>query len=166
MGIRVEVWPVAADGSGIWLLTEDAWRSDLIPADSEIHGEVELLAYQHAPDLPISVIHSTSWRQEPPGIVLTYVAVAAAGEFVQDYYPAARPVTLDLLAVAGKPYPHRADQAPVPRYLDVLIHAVRHLRFLLDTDTETADALGPHWARQLAPFEGALSGLYTDRHIA
>jgi len=133
-----------------------------------MHGEVELLAYRHAPDLPIGVIHSTSWRQDGPRVILTYVAVAsvAAGMFVADYSPMARPITLDVLAEVGKPYPHRADQAPWPRHLDVLMHAIRHLRFLRDTDSETSAALGPDWALHLAAFEPALSGLYTDRLTA
>jgi hypothetical protein len=163
MGILLEVWPVAADRDGIWLLADDAWRSDRLPADTRPHGEVELLAYQHAPDLPIAVYHSTSWRFDDPGVILTYIAVANLGEHVQDWWPLARPVTLDLLATVGKPWPHRADAEPVPRYLDVLVHAIRHLRFLRDTDAETSAALGPWWARHLEVFEPALSGLYTDR---
>lgn len=166
MGVRLEVWPVAADRAGIWLLAGDAWRSDRLDADARPHGEVELLAYRNAPDLPIAVYHSTSWRYDDPGVILTYIAVASVGDHVQDYVPMARPVTLDLLATVGKPWPHRADEEPIPRYVDVLVHAIRHLRFLLDTDTETADALGPRWRRQLAEVRPALAGLYTERRIA
>jgi hypothetical protein len=166
MGVRLEVWPVAADRTGIWLLADDAWRSGRLNADTRPHHEAELLAYEHAPDLPIAVYHSTSWRFDDPGVILTYIAVADLGEHVQDWWPMARPVTLDLLTAVGKPYPHRADDEPVPRYIDVLVHAIRHLRFLLDTDTETADALGPHWRQQLAEVKPALAGLYTDRLTA
>jgi hypothetical protein len=164
MGVRVELWVVAADQAGIWLVSgDDAWRSDRISADEDIHAEVELLAYGQAPDLALSVIHSTSWRQDGPGVVLTYIAIAQAGEFVQDRFPAAVPITTELLELVGRPYPHDAAQAPTPRHLDVLMHAVRHLRFLRDTDAPTRGAMSAEWRRHLEAFEPALSGMYSDR---
>ncbi len=66
---------------------------------------------------------------------------------------------MPVVPVAAKPL--QPDAAPIPRYIDVLIHAIRHLRFLLDTDSDVADALGPEWARHLRQFEPVLSGLYT-----
>jgi hypothetical protein len=167
MGVRVELWVVAADQAGIWLLNgDDAWRSDRISADEDVHAEVELLAYGHAPDLALSVIHSTSWRQDGPGIVLTYVAIGQAGEFVQDRWPHALPITTQLLELVGRPYPHDAAQAPVPRHLDVLVHSVRHLRFLRDTDAPTRDAMSADWRQHLEAFEPALAGLYSEPHVA
>ncbi len=164
MGVRIELWVVAADQAGIWLLNgDDAWRTDRISADEDVHAEVELLAYGHAPDLALSVIHSTSWRQDGPGIVLTYVAIGQAGEFVQDRWPRALPITAELLEEVGRAFPHAADEAPIPRHIDVLMHAVRHLRFLRDTDTPTRDAMSADWRRHLEAFEPALSGMYSDR---
>lgn len=160
MGIQVELWTVAADKAGIWLLGDDAWRSDRLAADADVHAEVELLAYQHAPDLALSLIHSTSWRQDGPGIVLTYIAIGQAGEHVQDRYPGALPIATGLLAEVGKPNWHEADAPPVPRYIDVLMHAVRHLRFLRDTDASALEAMSGHWRAHLAEFEPALSGMY------
>lgn len=163
MGVRAELWIVAADQTGIWLLNgDDAWRSDRISADGDVHAEVELLAYGHAPDLALSVIHSTSWRQDGPGVVLTYVAIGQAGEFVQDRWPSALPITTQLVELAGRPYPHDAAQAPLPRHLDVLMHAVRHLRFLRDTDAPTRDAMSAEWRHYLEAFEPALAGMYSD----
>jgi hypothetical protein len=167
MGVRVELWVAAADQAGIWLISgDDAWRSDRISADEDVQAEVELLAYGQAPDLALSVIHSTSWRQDGPGIVLTYVAIGQAGEFVQDQFPAALPITTELLEAVGRPYPHDAAQAPTPRHIDVLMHAIRHLRFLRDTDEPTRAAMSPEWRRHLEAFEPALSGLYSEPHVA
>ena len=64
MTTRVEVWPVAADELGIWLISgDDAWRPDLpVMADNEPHFDVELeLASHHAKD-STTLLHSTSWR--------------------------------------------------------------------------------------------------------
>jgi hypothetical protein len=49
MAVQVEIWPVAADAAGVWLLSgDDAWRPELaVPSDSEPHAEVELALAQH-----------------------------------------------------------------------------------------------------------------------
>jgi hypothetical protein len=160
-GVRLELWVMAADKTGIWLISgDDAWRTDRVSADEDAYAEIDLLAYGHAPDLALSVIHSTSWRQEASGFVLTFVAIAQAGEFVQDRYPGALPITAELAAAVGPPIPHAADQPPVPRYIDVAFHAVRHLRWLRDTDRPTHDAMSADWLRHLEPFEPALAMMY------
>ena len=160
-GVRLELWVLAADKTGIWLISgDDAWRTDRVSADEDAFAEIDLLAYGHAPDLALSVIHSTSWRQEASGFVLTFAAIAQAGEFVQDRYPGALPITPGLLGTVGRPAPHDAARSPVPRYIDVLMHSVRHLRFLRDTDAPTRDAMSGDWRRHLEPFEPALAMLY------
>ena len=41
MGVRVELWMLAADGTGIWLVSGgDAWRTARIDADSFVQTEV------------------------------------------------------------------------------------------------------------------------------
>lgn len=160
MTVRAEVWPLAADELGVWLLSGgDAWRSFAIAADSEPHFEVELLAAGHDMPRPL-LLHSTSWRSDGPAVVLTYVAVFDCPALVRDIWPAALPVDPGLLPAVGNPPGHGAADAPVPRYVDVLHHALRHLRFLMDTDAGAAAVLTGHWARHLARLTPVLAGMY------
>ena len=77
MAARVEVWPLAADDNGIWLLSGgDAWRTGPIPADSEPLFEVKLLVGQYDPRMQLDLIHSTSWRVDGPSVMLTWVGIA------------------------------------------------------------------------------------------
>lgn len=162
MAVRVEVWPIAADRSGIWLLAAEPWRSSPIPADGSPAAEVEMVLWANGPEASVAAVHSTSWRLTEPSVTLTYVAVVQVDDLVQDWWPDARPITPELAAEVGKPYPHHPAGEPVPRDIDVLMHALRHLRFLLDTDTSTTTALGHWWAHHLADWTPALAGLYTD----
>jgi len=164
MTTRVEVWPVAADELGIWLISgDDAWRPDLpVMADNEPHFDVELeLASHHAKD-STTLLHSTSWRVDGSSVVLTYMAVIEAEGFVRDAWPAARPVSLKLAQHVGTPHPHAAIEPPTPRYIDVLLHGLRHLRFLLDTDASAAAVLAEPWPEHLKGLEPALAGMYGE----
>jgi hypothetical protein len=159
MNVSVEVWACAADQNAIWLVSEDAWRSPPIPADSEPHFEVELTLAGHDHHRP-SLLHSTSWRPQGPTIVLSYIAVLPCDGLVLDQWPGALPVPPELLPAVGNPFPHGAAEVPVPRYIDVLFHALRHLRFLIDTDATARAVLAGYWAEHLAQLEPALSGMY------
>lgn len=160
MNVICEVWPVSADEHGIWLVSGgDAWRSPAIPADSEPHFEVELLLASHGADQP-SLLHSTSWRPDGPTIVLTYMAVLDSPGLVLSRWPTARPVSADLLPAVGNPAPHGPVEVPVPRYVDVLHHGLRHLRFLADTDASARTALTGHWVTWLEQMRPALAGMY------
>ena len=167
MGVRVELWLLAGDGTGIWLTSGgDAWRSARIDADQFIQSEVELLAHEYVPDVVLKVTHSSSWRQDKSGLIVTYVAIAEAPEFVQDRWPGALPLTTELLGEVGKPFPHAPNGAPLPRRVDVLMHAVRHLRFLRDTDAPTSAAMDANWKRHLEPFEPALACMFSEPYLA
>jgi hypothetical protein len=165
MGVIVEVWPVAADKAGIGLLSGgDAWRYGPVMADSDVHYEVEFLLCEHgvrAED--VAVIHATSWRPDGPAIVLTYMVVVKAGAYARETWPHAVPVTAALAKAVGKPPPHAAAEVPVPRVVDVLLHGLRHLRFLLDYDAETSAALDADWRRALGPLEPALATMFAER---
>lgn len=180
MTVTVEVWPLAADETGIWLLSDgDAWRHGPVKAASDVHYEVERLLFRHGIDphdvaafiaLPAGtpaagVIHSTSWRPHGPSIVLTYMAVVKAGGYVLEAWPHAAPVTPALPAAIGKAPPHGAAEVPVPRVADVLLHGLRHLRFLAtdEGDAETAAALDENWLRHLAPLRPALAMMFSER---
>lgn len=166
MTVRVEVWPVAADEIGLWLISgEDAWQSDNVFADGDLHYEVEFLLAEHDITTP-AALHSTSWRPDGTAVLLTYMAVVRTPGYVRDRWPHAIPVTAGMAEAVGKPPTHAATEPPVPRVVDVLMHGLRHLRYLLGTDVTTAAAMGELWARHLAPFEPALAGMYSEPHRA
>jgi hypothetical protein len=169
MNITVEVWPVAADEAGIWLVSgNDALRWGPVPSDGDVHYEAEsLLAEQGiSPAADVAAIHSTSWRPDGPTIVLTYMAVIKVTGFAMERWPDAAPVTADLAEAVGKPPTHAANEAPVPRYIDVLWHGLRHLAYLRDHDEEADAAMGELWQHHLEPLRPALAGLYSERHVA
>ncbi|HXJ26111.1 MAG TPA: hypothetical protein VNH17_10430 [Streptosporangiaceae bacterium] len=178
MTVTVEVWPVAADEAGIWLVSGgDAWRFGPLEAASDVHYEVELLLFQHDIDpddavmfirLPggtpaTEALHSTSWRPHGPTIVLTYMAVVKADGYALETWPDAAPITAELAAKVKKAPPHGAAEVPVPRVIDVPLHGLRHLRFLMDYDAETSAALDANWRRHLAPLEPALFTMFSER---
>jgi hypothetical protein len=168
MTSRVEVWPVAADTAGIWLLSgDDAWRPRLpIPADSEPHAEVELTLAQHGATEGVALLHSTSWRVDGPSVVLTYIAVIRPRGLVLDEWPHALPITPEVVEAVGQPPTHGPTEVPVPRYIDVVAHSVRHVAYLRDTDATSRDALDEHWLRALEPMRPALAGMYEIQHRA
>ena len=177
MTVTVEVWPVAADEAGIWLVSgRDAWRFGPVEAASDVHYEIELLLFQHGID-PGDVVflklgagaprtealHMTSGRPQGPTYVLTYMAVVDAPGYVLETWPDAAPITAALQAEVGKAPPHGAAEVPVPRWVDVPLHGLRHLAFLKDHDAEVGPALDANWRRHLAPLEPALFTMFGER---
>lgn len=168
MAVGVEVWPVAADAVGIWLLSgADAWRPALpVQADNEPHADVELVLAEQGITGAAGLLHSTSWRVDGVRVVLTYIAVVQVNGLVRDEWPAALPVDLDLADTVGRPPTNAANEAPAPRYIDVLLHALRHLRFLLDHDATASAALSGPIRDHLLRLEPALAGMYGERHLS
>jgi len=161
MSVIPEVWPVAADRAGIWLISgDDAWRTMAVAADSEPHFELELEMMGRGVRDRVTMMHSTSWRVDGPHLIVTYMAVVEAGDLVRGIWPGARPITVALADAIGKPPAHAPTEAPAPRYIDVLVHGLRHLRFLMDTDASNAAAMGPLMRQHLEPLRPALAGLY------
>lgn len=157
--VRVEIWPVAADEVGIWLLSGIyAWRSLPIRADTNPHRAVEDILHEQeaAPQL----LHSTSWRMDEDALMVTYIAVIECQSPVRQGWPEAKPVSDDMLQAVGKPSPTEPTESPVPREIDVLAHAIRHLRFLLDTDAEARQGLGEDWRSRLKELSPTLTGMY------
>lgn len=91
-------------------------------------------------------------------------AVSADSEphsgLARDRWPAALPVSAELLPAVGNPPPHGAAEAPVPRYIDVLYHGLRHLRFLIDTDASARESLTGYWTEHLGRLSPLLAGMY------
>jgi hypothetical protein len=178
--VGIEVWPVAADTEAIWLAGRDAWRDGPLPAATTVHYEVQRLLFEHDIDpddlavfiqLPeaapqAGVIHSTSWRDAGPAVVLTYMAVVRVEGYVIGSWPDAAPVMTALTGAIGKPRPHRAAQAPeCIRPPDVLLHGLRHLKFQLGPwgDANIAAAMDRNWRRHLHALKPALATMYSER---
>lgn len=175
MGVLAELFLAASDRKSLYLISPGGpWTTGRLDADGSVQFEVDRMLFGHGIDPgsdlfvpvpgmpPVQVAHSTSWRQAGPAVVVTYIAVAATpGEYVQDWWPAATPVTRKLLDVIGKPRPHGAARPPVRiRYADVLNHAFRHLEFLRQTDRPARDAMSPDLRGHLAELDPVLAGLY------
>jgi hypothetical protein len=158
--VRVEVWPVSADQAGLWLISgADAWRSDAITQDSDPHSAVEGVLASHNLTDP-KLIHSTSWRADATSVILTYIVVEGCTDLALDRWPHSIPISPALPNSVGKPLQVAAHEAPLPRYIDVLMHGIRHLQFLLQTDSSARDALCGTWRDHLAAFRPALAGMY------
>lgn len=165
MTVRVEIYPLAADEGGLWSLggLRTVTPELVVMADSEPHAEVELaMARFGLTTDDVVALHSTSWRAEGTSVVLTYMAVVNLDRPARERFPQALPVTLEASGKAGKPIPHHPAEAPTPRYIDVLLHGIRHLHWLIEHDAPFAAVLNDHWRRALAPLKDLLAGLYSD----
>lgn len=170
MPTYVEIWPVGCDANGLWLLDQDAWRPSLpIMADTEPHAEVELELHTRGLDPNgdhVLAIHSTSWRPDRVGLVLTYmVAVDCPARDILDHWPHAMPIGPELVDAANEErLPLLGPKTPPePQYLMVLLHGIRHLAMLVETDDDLARALsGGHWQRHFARLQPAMARMYRD----
>jgi hypothetical protein len=161
MNVRVEIWPVVADEIGLWLISGlDAWHSGNVSYDLGPRDEVQCILDEHEIGDKLQVIHSTSWRAEDGYVILTYVAAIHCSGLARKSWPEAAPISPDLATHVGRPVPTPPIGEPIPRYIDVLLHGLRHFRFLTLTDGPARDALGDGWRRHLEAFAPALSGMY------
>ena len=168
MPVIAEGWVVAADQAGIWLVSgDDAWRTAAVPSDSGPHFELELeLGLHYIHDDQVLMMHSTSWRADGPYLIVTYMVVVEPGDLVRGIWPDARPITVQAVDEVGRPQTHAPDEPPEPSDFHVLMHGLRHLKYLLDHDATSAAAMGDLWRQHLGPFEPALAGMYDRRHVA
>lgn len=163
--VRVEVWPIAADEVGLWLVSgDDAYRSGAVPADNEPHAEVEYALSQHHLLDQARLIHSTSWRVDGPAVYLTYLVAIETNDLVKATYPNAHPIALPLAHHVGQPPTHSPVEAPAPRYIDVLLHGLRHLVYLRDNDATNGAAIPPNWQQHLDGLTPALARMYDKHH--
>jgi hypothetical protein len=166
MTVDIEVWPVAADELGLWLVSgDDAWHAGPVMADNEPHNEVENAISEHMLLDDALLLHSTSWRVDGPRVVLTYMALVRSTDLVREMWPSAMPINLDLAKAVGKPLGYKPSEPPTPRHIDVLMHGLRHLRFLMITDSANAAAMDPYTQEHLARLEPALLTMYNDRQF-
>lgn len=182
MTVGVEVLAFAADRTGIYSINGGAggWVSDPIRSDSSVHWEVEGTLREHSiPEELWMALHSTSatepgsawpspagaqwtsWRPKDAMVVLTYaVLVAPPGEYVLDTWPDALPVSAALAEFIGQPESYDPTMPPLPRNGDVMLHLLRTVKGLLDTDDDNAAAAGPLWASHLGKLAPAFARMY------
>jgi hypothetical protein len=166
MQVWIELWPLAADESGIWLLSGvDAWRPSVsVAADTEPHSEVELLLAEHGALALTALLHSTSWRVDGPALVVTYTAVLCVDSPVRASWPAALPVSAEVAHAVGPALTHGPTEPPTPRYIDVLRHAIRHLAFLQQNDATASTAFPEPWLGHLNRIRPAIAQMYSVPH--
>jgi len=168
MQVYPEIWPIAADPVGIWLVSgTDAWRPRTpVMADGEPHADVELVLSEHNDRDATALLHSTSWRVDGPHLIVTYLAVLDRPGLVRDHWPNALPISVNMATAVGKPPTHAADQPPAPRHIDVLLHGVRHLAFLIgpNGDATIRSILTDNWPRHLGVFTPTLASMYNQVH--
>jgi hypothetical protein len=171
MTIVTEVWPVAADETGLWLLGDGPRPSLPVMDDAEPHDYAEMELMQAGMWATTKALHSTSWRVDYDKaldrnyLVVTYIAVIDCAGLVREEWPQSRPITVEVAdAELGHVPTHAATEAPAVRHLDVLFHALRHLRFLLAHDATVAATMDELWRRHLAEFEPAIARMYDRMH--
>jgi len=169
MTVWVEVWPVAADESGLWLLSDgEPWLDGPVYADSSEDFLAKSMLSEHG-ITPAELLwtHFTSWHPDGPRHVDTYLAVVdLKGAMACERWPHAAPVTPDLYDEVGKPPTHGATEEPAPRELDVLYHALGHLKEQIRKNATTRAAAGELVRAQLEPYEETLAGMYSEPHRA
>lgn len=168
MPVIVEGWIVAADRAGLWLVSgDDALRTAPVSSDSGPHFELEMeLGLHSIHDDQVLLMHSTSWRADEACLIVTYMVAVEPGDLVRGVWPDARPITVQAADEVGKPRTHAADEPPEPSDFHVLMHGLRHLKYLIEHDGTAAATLGGLWREHLGPFEPALAGMYSEPHRA
>jgi hypothetical protein len=165
-----EIWPLAVDDLGIWLISgRDAWRTGPVPSGSgaDFEAKLELFDYGIVGDR-VPWMHSTSWRDELPRLIVTFAAWVrpAGGDLVRGTWRHAMPLTVAASEAVGPARPHPPAEPPVPTYFHVLMHALRHMKWLSDPahDATSAAVLASdgRWARHLAPFTPELARMFTE----
>lgn len=174
MGVYIEVYPVSVDPDGIWRIAGavEPWTTaEPLPAGENLHhAALRVLRDGGLPDPKL--LHSTSWHQEPRGMVLTYLSVhQRTGDWVIDDWPHARPVTLTGVRRVGRPDRHGAAEEPNPRAIDVLKHALRHLWWLVNKDEQirvdlTRAGMADELTRWLQDLEPELAYMYESDEAA
>jgi hypothetical protein len=166
MAVWDEVWPVALDGSGVWLLDDPRDQEMQVFSDDEPQAVAETRLHLLGMLDHLIALHSTSWRVDGQRLITSWIAVIAVPtDYVRQVYPKAMPLSTSVLDLVGHPIPHGATEPPTPRDLDVLLHALRHLAFLVgpEGDVNVRDALTAAWLRELGPVRHALAGMYQRR---
>lgn len=128
--VTVEVLHVRHDARDGWL-----YRRTLAPLPAHTHPDAtaRALAGPGPAARPGVVLHSTSWRHDAEGLVLTYILLPDP----EPHQPAKRLTTMK--TARGT---HPTAPAPAEMTLEnVAAHALRHIALLLRTDPVVREAL-------------------------
>lgn len=163
-----EVWPLGADEVSIWLLSGEAgpWPSDYIDRRSDAQTMAELECIRHSVNLATCVLHSSSWRThydedtDQNFDIKTFMLADSLDDLALDRWPDARAFTPEFAESLGRAPHHGPAEPPIVRWGHVLLHGVRHLRYLRDTDSDIRDGLSDDWCRHLEAFEPAIAQMY------
>jgi hypothetical protein len=120
-------------GAESWLVeTRDAPIGDVVVSALDEHG------------LKCVVVHSTSWRQTPKGVLLTYVAALLDGppDLAQFEWAYVCPAEL-----ARRDARHPSSSITVDQVIE---QGLRHLSWLAGREAESSRGLGPVWRRALS----------------
>jgi hypothetical protein len=139
-----EVFVVCADARGVRLAGPcgpDAWHIEVAAGDDPT--DIVAAVCRRVLGEPI-VVHSTSWRTDKGGVMLTFVAVYEPNQLCR--LEAASVDRADLARGEADTAPAIIDTA------QVLEHALRHLAWLQGDDEVVRDALDAHWTLALASY--------------
>jgi predicted ATPase/CRP-like cAMP-binding protein len=141
-----ELLPVYQDGGGIWLLRPREKPSWMVDADPGRAPEQVVAAALEAVGCAAEVVHSTSWRYQDGRLVLTYLAVLAAG--------APPPGFVTLHVERAELARGSAKAAPTTILVtQVVEHAFRHLSWLSRDDAVIRDSVSPAWLEIVADYQ-------------
>jgi hypothetical protein len=165
MGVRAEVWPVAASEEGLWLLSGvEGLQSGPVPVAMSVYEAVRSLLRSIGIE-QLAILHGTSCRDEYGYAVQTHIAVADCPD-VLAHWPLAEPISLEVLGQVGPPPTHGPAEVPDNRYIDVLAHALRHLAFLQAHDATAAAAMPALMVPHLDALSPVLYVMYDQVHQA
>lgn len=168
MHVTAEIWPVAADERGLWLLSGTwPWASLPFADDTSFNAEFQGELISRGAVAALGP-HGTSCRIDGPSLVCAAVAVIDCIGPVRASWPEAEPIPVErIVAEVGKPPTHPANRVPDEiRQWDALVGGLRHLAFQLTPygDAELADKMN-RWLRfHLANAAPVLFRLYDRVH--
>jgi hypothetical protein len=130
------IWLLRPRGAESWLVdTRDAPIGDVVVGALEQHG------------LKCVAVHSTSWRQTPKGVLLTYVAALLDGTPDLAQFEWACVCRAELVRGDAR---HPSSSITVDQ---VIKHGLRHLSWLAGREAEISRGLGPVWQRALSAYQ-------------
>lgn len=148
---RAEAWLFGADDYGLWVLPGGyPLQSGPIPARLGVRETTGLLLRNAGVTGHLVTLHGTSDRDEDGCIIATHAAVvdcpagSDGGPGILHHWPDAVPLGWDLFEEVDRPAPHHPVEAPERiLYVDVAVHAARHLAWLIMTDSDERAAMPP-----------------------
>lgn len=142
--VLAEVFAVYADEGGPHLTGPcgpAAWYIEVAAGDDPMQVAGDVVGRVIGPPL---LLHSTSWRRDRTGVVLSFVAVLDP----------ARATELDSVAI-GRAELARGGATTAATAIatnQVLEHGLRHLAWLVKDDAVVRDTLSPQWHAALAGY--------------